>query len=370
MIPKRVASSVVQRQVKYVTPVPASAATGLVSQVYQQVAEEMRLVIPPALLHSPVPPLLGAYWTLVREPLLPAGAVDRGTKEAVAAAVAVANICPYCVDMHSVSLYELSTEDNAEALAADRVDQMVDPRLQAVTAWARTAHEADSPRPLPDGSSPAARAELAGVVVGMHYLTRMVNVFLSNFLLPPGLGPRGRRRFKRGVSRILRPTLRDPREPGRSLSLLPDAPPPPDASWAAGNPTVAAAVARAAAVFEAAGARSLSPAVRAVVEERLDAWRGEEAGLSTAWCEQLLSGLSAADRATGCLALLTALASYQVDEGVVGEFRRYHPDDASLLDVAAWASFAVARRIGARVGQRRTSGDAPVAMTHHDGMRR
>lgn len=348
MVVGRVVSSVVQRQVKYVAPVPAEAATGLVAQVYAQVAEEMRLVVPPALLHSPVPEVLAGYWALMREPLLPSRRLDRGTKEAVAAAVSVATICPYCVDMHSVSMYDVSTEQYAEAVAGDRIDEIADPRLRAVTGWARTAHQLDDGEPLPDFLSAVDRAELIGVVVAFHYLTRMVNVFLSSFLLPPGLGPRSRRRFKQGISRVLRPTLRDDRRPGRSLELLPAAPLPADAGWATADQVVAAAVARAYRTFEAAGARSLSPRVRQLVLRRLADWRGEETGLSTAWCERTIAHLPEPERAAARLALLTALASYQVDEEVVEEFRRYRPDDASLVEAAAWASFAAARLIGGR----------------------
>jgi hypothetical protein len=233
---------------------------------------------------------------------------------------------------------------------------MHDPRLREMAEWARWTHEVDAGVALPADLSLAARAELVGVVVSLHYLTRMVNVFLPNFLLPPGLGPRGRRRFKRGASWILRPTLREPREPGRSLRLLPDAPASgtavaPGAAWAAGSPLIAGAVARSYAAFEAAGARSLPSTVRALVLERLGRWRGEDTGLGTAWCEDLIAGLPAAERAAARLALLTALASYQVDPDVVAEFRRYHPDDATLVEAAAWASFAAASLIGDRQGR-------------------
>lgn len=346
-VPGRVAASVVQRHVKHVTPVPVSAATGLVRRAYDQIAEEMRLVVPPAQLHSPVPALLAAYWMLMREPLLPAGEVDRAAKEAVAAAVSVATVCPYCAEMHGVSLYDLSTEHDAEAVTGDRVPEIADARLREVATWARHAH-LDGRFPGVPAVSAAARAELVGVLVALHYLSRMVNVFLSPFLLPPGLGPRARRRFKQGMSWMLRPTLRDPRDPGRSVGLLPPAAPPPDAGWAAGNPRIADAYSRAAAAFEEAGERSLSPVVRRIVLERLDEWRGEEIGLSTTSCEGRLAGLAPADAAAGRLALLTCLASYRVDEHVVGAYQEHRPADADLLSTVAWASFATARRIGAR----------------------
>lgn len=347
MIAGRVASSVLQRQVKFVRPVPEATAAGRVGQVYAQVQDEMRLVIPPALLHSPAPDVLAAYWTLMRETLIAEGRTDRATREVVAAAVSVATICPYCADMHIVGLYDLLGEDVAELVAEDRADELADPRLRAVARWARSAHERPAPAPLPAGLDSAQRAELLGVAVTFHYLSRMVNVFLGNFLLPPGLGPNSRRRLKRGLSRVMRPALRATRAPGRSLDLLPPAAHPAD-GWAAGNPYVAAALARAVQVFEDAGRRALSPAVRRLVLARLDTWGGEDTGLSTRWCEELIAGLGPADRAAARLALRTAFASYQVDAEVVTEFRRHQPGDRALIDVTAWAAFTTARLIGAR----------------------
>ncbi|MGN9910235.1 carboxymuconolactone decarboxylase family protein [Phytohabitans sp. LJ34] len=346
MVAGRVVSSVVQRQVKYVRTVPPSAAEGLVDAVYQQVAEEMRLVVPPVLLHSPAPPVLAAYWMLMREPLMTGGAVDRLAKEAVAAAVSVANICPYCVDMHSMGMYDLSTEHDAEAIVADRVEEVADARVRDLAAWARVAHQPDAPAVQRPPFAEAGRAELVGVAVSFHYLSRMVNVFLSSFLVPPRLGPRARRRLKQGISRVLSASLREIRPPGRSLPLLPDAPLPADAGWAAGNPAVASAVARSYAALEAAGERSLSPAVRELVRRRLETWRGEEPGLSREWCERLVTQLPEADQAAGRLALLVAFASYQVDEDTIREFRIGQPDDGALVEAVAWASYAAARRVG------------------------
>lgn len=350
MVPSRVAASVVQRHVKHVRPVAVGEASGVVARVYEQVADEMRVVIPPAQLHSPAPDLLAAYWMLMREPLLPTRLVSRAVKEAVAAAVSIANICPYCAEMHGVSLYDLGTEHDSEAIARDDPAGMEDPRLRAAAEWARHAHEtAEGPAPLPD-PRPGAAAELVGVLVALHYLCRMVNVFLSPFLLPPSLGPRARRRAKQGIGRLMRPTLRDPREAGRSVGLLPPADPSRARGglWAAGNTWVADAYARASDAFDAAGERSVPPAVRQVVAEFLDGWQGQETGISTAWCDRLVSGLPAAEAVSARLALLTCAASYQVDEVLVGEFRAVHPGDGVVLDTVAWASFAAARVIGDR----------------------
>ena len=346
MLARRMVSSVVQRQVKYIEPVDPGDARDTVAAVYEQAADEFRLVVPPVLLHSPSPPALAAYWTLMREPLIATGHSSRLAKEAVATAVSVVTICPYCADMHSIGMGELADAGDADAVVADRLAEVTDPAIRELAGWARGAHLAGTAK-LPATYAPS-RPELVGVLVAMHYLTRMVNVFLSNFLLPPGLSPGGRRRLKQGVGALLGPLLRRPCPPGRAVPLLPEAPLRADAAWALGNDTVAAGVARAYAALDAAGERSLPLGVRVLVTEQLAGWTGEDTGPSRQWCEDLVAGLPAAERAAGRLALLTALASYQVDAEVVTEFRRPDPDDRRLVEAAAWASFAAARRIGAR----------------------
>ncbi|MFC4146093.1 carboxymuconolactone decarboxylase family protein [Micromonospora mangrovi] len=346
MIAGRAVSSVAQRQVRHVSPVSPSAARGLVADVYQQVAEEMRMVIPPASLHSPSPEALAAYWMLLREPLLPSGAAGRRVKEAVAAAVSVANTCPYCVDMHTMGLYDLVGERDAETIATGDGDRLADPVLRDLVVFAGAAHRPDAE--LPELVAGPWRAEIVGVLVSFHYLCRMVNVFLAPYLVPPRLGPRGRRRFKQGMSVVLRPTLHDLRTAGRSLALAPAAELPPAAAWAAGDPAIAGAAARAYAIFDRLGERAVPESVRGLVEARTGAWQGQPMGLSRRWCEPDVDTLPPGDRAAGRLALLTALSSYQVDDEVVAAFRRERPDDRDLVELVAWAGYTAARRIGVR----------------------
>ncbi len=46
----------------------------------------------------------------------------------------------------------------------------------------------------------------------------------------------------------------------------------------------------------------------------------------------------------------SALASYQVGERAIEEFRATGGDDARLTGALAWASFSAARKIGTRLG--------------------
>lgn len=74
---------------------------------------------------------------------------------------------------------------DATALAGRRPASMADPRLRAVVQWAvtcRTAAAAAGHRPAcPPDQAP----ELIGTTLLLHYLNRMVNVFLGEVPLPP-----------------------------------------------------------------------------------------------------------------------------------------------------------------------------------------
>ncbi|NKE61632.1 hypothetical protein FXN61_34695 [Lentzea sp. PSKA42] len=297
-------------QIRYVTAVRPAAANGIVAEVYRQAERDFGLLAPPVALHSPAPEPLAAAWMMLRETLLVRGRVDRATKEATAAAVSAVNVCPYCVDVHSTAV---------SALDPGR-------RFAGITEWVTGSG------PLPGRADQV--PELVGVAVTFHYLNRMVNVFLPDTPLPPGV-PRGPGLTLFG--RFLKATAGSEVRPGES-SLLPDAALPADLSWASANPFVARAFAAAAGVL----GRSVPESVRTLLASTTE----EARGISRAWVDDLLTAVPARDRAAGRVALLTAFASHQVDGPVIDEFRRATPDDRALVELTAWASFTAARRLG------------------------
>jgi AhpD family alkylhydroperoxidase len=333
-------------QIQHVSPVRSGAAQGLVGRVYEQLEQEFGVLAPPVALHSPAPEVLAASWLMLREVLIVTGQVQRPLKEAVATTVSAANICPFCVSVHSSTLTGLAGATNALALANDKVGSVTDPRVRAVAAWAKdSGTEEGALRHEP--TCPAREApELIGTAILLQYLNRMVNVFLGELPLPPGVPKIALRPVMRILGGKLRSATSEPHPPGRSLNLLPPAPLPGDLSWAAANSEVADAFARACAAIEAAGTRSVAAPVREAVLAELAGWHGELRGPSRAWVEAIVSGLPAAHRAAGRLALLTALASYQVDRSVIEEFRLYQPGDATLIELTSWASLTAARRVG------------------------
>jgi AhpD family alkylhydroperoxidase len=333
-----------RRQVRHVDPALHEARTGAVRQ---QIEHDFGPLVPPFALHMPAPDALCAYWVIFREPTY-GRRVDRAAKEAVAAAVSAINTCPYCVDVHTTMLQALGDRAVAVAIGSGQTEAIADPGLRAVVTWARASRQPDAhilhQRPFPDEHAP----ELIGVAVAYHYINRMVNIFataspfpLTALRIKPVLRWVAMPVFRRLLARDVRP--------GASVGLLAPAPLPDDLAWAQGDPVIAEAFARAAATFDALGRQALPERVRELVTARLSTWRGEEPGMSRGWVDSDIESLPAPQRPLARLALLAALASYQVDAKVLNDART-HPGaagDEALIAAASWASFAAARRIGA-----------------------
>jgi AhpD family alkylhydroperoxidase len=325
-------------QIRYLAPVRPADATARVRRVYRAMEREFGVIAPPVALHAPAAPLLAASWLTLREALLVPGTAGRAAKEVVATAVSRANACPYCVTVHGATLRALP--------AAPAVDGA----LAAWADWTDRAPGGDAAPAAPTGQA----GELIGVAVLFHYLNRVVNVFLGEAPMPPGAPAAALKVVAPLLARMIRSGARRVGPPGSSLELLPDAPLPADLAWAAGSPALAGAFARAAAAVDGAGERWVPDRVRALVEERLAVWDGTGPGPSRAWATDAAAALPEGERPAGRLALLTALASYQVDDTVVAAFRSVRPGDEALLGVVSWSAMAAARRVGRSMADRPT----------------
>jgi len=334
-------------QVRYVKPVPPKAAGTLASQVYAQVERDFGVLAPPIALHSPVPEIMAAIWVMLRESLVVPGQVERAAKETVATAVSVGNTCPFCVTIHSTTVAGLTGTAVRPAVAGDYAGSLADPRLRELAEWA-AACQTDTGALRHAVACPADRApELIGTAVLLHYLNRMVNVFLGQVPLPPRVPRIALRPVMRVVSGMMQQASTGSLAAGQSLDLLPPAGPQDDLSWAAANPVLADAFARAFAAIDAAGTRFATEPVRVLLLAELANWHGEKRGPSRAWAADAVSGLPAPDQAAGRLALLIAIASYQIDQSVIDAYRLSQDDDKALIGLTSWASLAAARRVGA-----------------------
>jgi hypothetical protein len=245
------------------------------------------------------------------------------------------------VTVHAAAARGLIRGPIAAQIAAGRIDAVPDAGLRNLAQWARGTGRPQPDLPVPAGNFP----ELAGVAVTFHYLNRMVSVFLPPSPLPPRLPAVMAGAFMRVLASAM---LSSSPAAGAALDLLPEAPLPTEFSWAVGEPRVAASLARAVAAIEGDGNRAVSPRVREFVLDRLDGWDGQPPGPSRAWADAAVAGLAAADRRAGRLALLTALAAYQVCPSDVYDLGP--GNDEALIGLASWASMAAARKIAAWLG--------------------
>ncbi len=338
------------QRINFITPIPQDEADGLVADVYDQMGRDFQ-VVPPITVHSPMPKILAAVWGIVRESLV-AGPVSRVDREAVAAAVSKINDCPFCVDVHTTMLHGGSEHTLAKRLLNGNVDNLPPSRTGRIVEWALAGHSPDAEIVKSPPFSEEEAPEFIGTAVAFHYINRMVNIFLDDSPIPvPSFlkwlkAPLGRFAGLFFGKRILGLFV----EPGDSLSFLPDAPLPDEFSWAKSNPTIAGAFARFASVIEVAGQTVVPVRVRELVQKHVDLWNGEDTGMSRQWVEDAVADLSDDEKAAGRLALLAALASYQVDEDVIRGFRQHFPTDEQLISTAAWASYTATRRVAGWLG--------------------
>jgi AhpD family alkylhydroperoxidase len=318
-------------QVRFLEPVPPRRADPLTAAVYGQLESDFGMLAPPVALHAPVPQLLAACWLMLRESLVADAGIPRQTLEAVAAAVSASNACPYCVTVHGAT---------GQALA-DEATEAPDPAA-GIADWARLVGlRSTAGRPPLDG---AAAARLIGVVMTFHYLNRMVNVFLDPSPLPGALPEPLKRSAVRLLGRFAGATAGRRHVPGQSLHLLPAEPSGQRPAWAASDPILGEALARAGAAIDHAADR-IPASVRQLLAELLAGWDGRHPGLDGRWLDEPMAGLPVEDRPAGRLALLTAFASHRVTDRQVADFRHAHPGDPALLSLVSWASLATARRL-------------------------
>ncbi len=348
MLEKIIFTKLAPKAIHYIKPVEYLQAKGFVKKTYDQMQSEFQIV-PPLTIHSPIPELLACIWTILRESLIAKGLVSRTTKEVVAVVISRINECPYCIDVHTSMLHGASKHGIAD-LIPDNLDYRIsDKSVKGITSWASATKSPESPLlhnpPFLKKEAP----EIIGTALSFHYINRMVNVFLSNSPVPiPSSFSHttkiARRLFGAFIGKKI--VNKTPEvKPGKSLHILPDSEIPEEFVWARPNPIITGAFARFANVITKIEERFIHKDVQEAVKEEIQRWNGEDRGISSRWTEEVIKYISDELKSTARLALLTAFASYHVDEGIVKAFRRDNRSDQELIAVTAWASFMAVQRI-------------------------
>jgi AhpD family alkylhydroperoxidase len=335
------------KQVRYLHPVLAKKSTGRVKQIYQQIRRDFQLV-PPLTMFSPSPRLLAGVWSIWRESQFAKGTTPRATLEAVSAAISRINECPYCVDAHTGMLHASSKHDVVNAIFERNNTLINDTKTRQIVEWALATKTPDAKILKSPPFNAKEAPEIIGTAIVYHFVNRMVNIFLETSPLPI---PVGAKKIRKIAVRLFGATLAKRiinRQviSGDSIKFITHAELPDDLHWANPNDHISAAYASFSRLIEQLGESSLSGNVRQLVKQQVDLWQGEDMGFSQNWLEELMTNLDESDQHTARLALLAAIAPYQVDKNIINRFREIYPDDEALLHVTAWASFTAARRIG------------------------
>lgn len=311
--------------VRHVRPV-TGAREGLLGRVFASMAADGVPPVPPLIVHAAEPEVMAGFWLFAREAWL-AGPAPRPAREAVAAGVSEANRCPFCVEVHQTALRASHSPELAHL------------------AWGRATARADSPdlayRPFPADAA----AQFVGTAVTFHYLNRVVEVLAADSPFPAVVGRLGRAGRFVGERTLGAELLGIRPEPGRHTDLLPPEKLPADLAWAEQNPNIAAALAKFVAAIDRSALR-IPPAVRELLAEHLHDWDGTAPGANPAWVDEAVAPVAPVHRPAARLALVVALAPWQVDEALISAYRAERPADAALVGLVSTAALAAARRIG------------------------
>ncbi|MGP3637802.1 carboxymuconolactone decarboxylase family protein [Streptomyces sp. 24-1644] len=312
---------------RYTSPQSPKSATGVVADVYAQLATDFGIERASTfVVLSASPPLLTATWALVRESLL-AGHVSRTDKEVVAAGVSLANRCPFCVVAHTVLLH--ATGDHRLAETIGRGGLPDDPGHRALLAWGK---DLSSPQPFPAGHAP----EHIGTALAFHFINRVVSSLLTEDMLPGGA--QKYRLVRSAAGRSLARTVRRELRPGASLALLGTEGAEP--AWAAGAPAGTAFGALRTAAHQGAGL--LSDEDAAFVRASVAGWDGVTPLPLT--CAELPDR---SDRPGARLALLAARAPYRITDEDVAAWRVPPFTDHCLVQLIAFGAICAVERVEA-----------------------
>ncbi|MFD0714674.1 carboxymuconolactone decarboxylase family protein [Paenibacillus sp. GCM10027626] len=331
--------------IKYIQPSPVSAAKGMLYDMYGQIRNDFGFVGDIFIIHSLSPSLMAGLWSSMRETEM-VGKVPRSIKEAVAVAVAKSNQCPFCVDAHSMLLMATGNNEVAQKINRDEVDLIPDEKMRSIVQWALATRSPGSSLLLDPPFTIQEAPEIIGTVVTNHYITRMVDVLLSNKSPIPVRNTLLKKLLQRLVAIVFASSVRKSRKPGASLVFATESELPDDFWWVEHHPYIRCAFAAFADAVNRAGEQILTEEARTVVKQHIDAWMGEEPGISRKWAEQAVTSLAGRTRIAARLALLTAIAPYQIDDELIHEFQSAYKEDMHLLNVLSYSSFMAACRIG------------------------
>ncbi|MBZ2169036.1 carboxymuconolactone decarboxylase family protein [Marinobacter sp. F4216] len=335
---------------RYVHAVPYDKATGALKEMYEQVNRDF-FINGSLTARSKVTNLFAAAWVIGREAILVTDELDRTTKEAIAAVLSSINDCPYCGEMLISLVHAGKRSDDAMKIFDQDEETIEDPQLKARLAWVKAVVRADDMVP-PLPFSTQQLPEVIASIMAMSDINRFSHVVMAG---SPVKVPFGAKALRKAALKVfgneLKPNHHKPLSKGTSLHFLPAATMPPDLNWANGNPRVAQAVARWAAMSEEEATALISPEVKQRVHANLRAWDGKPMPMGRHWAEREIEGLAGKDKRIARFALLLAKAPWTIDDNMVTDILAIAGNEKNFIRILAWSSCASARHLAGRIAR-------------------
>jgi len=329
---------VANASVKHVDIVSSGNARGLVQNIYLQMKKEFRIV-PPMSVHSKVPHILAAVWSMSREALVVGP--NRIEKELIATAVSEINDCPFCVDVHTVMLKAGGLSIESSLRKSDEFSK--------IENWAKSTLDPNNEILRNPPFKEEFRASYFGTAIAFHYMNRVVNIFMKE---GSPLNMAGGSGWTRGLLKSIaarsigKSILRKTGVPGMSLQFLPVQSALCEIPWIKNGGTVGHALALFFEILSKEGESVFSDLnSKNEIERIVNLWCGEPAPISKAWIKEAIANIDRSDRASATLALLVARCSHQVSDTDIADFRSIHSTDEELIKIVAYGASLGAKRI-------------------------
>lgn len=297
-------------RIRYIKPVSYAESVGDVREVYDQIIEEYGLG-GPYFVTSVSPPLLAATWGLLRTGLL-SSPLPRQSSEIIAAAVAQAEACPFCVDVHS-ELASGGERETAALVSAGDWDAMAARASDCdlIALWARDFVRGTVAAPPVDEEQAPYAISVALLFV---HVTSLVTIFQSEGLVA-GFG--GSKLIDRVTKAYMRNSLSKRmllKRPSSTVSPGPvfDGSLFEGYAFARDEPNLARALGRLDHAAAAVGAGALSPQAQDVIVATLGAKQSAATSLDLRFIDDAIATLPDHERGAARLALLAGTAPYRI----------------------------------------------------------
>ena len=271
------------------------------------------------------------------------GNVPREIKEAIAACISQLNQCSYCVDAHTIMLTAKGEKQTAQQITKEQYQNIKNPKIRKIVEWALASLSPDSEIIKNPPFKAEEAPEIIGTAVFYHYINPLVTVYLGKTPLPL---PVLKTPMKKIASRLFKKAVNRQKTPGTSLSLLPERNLPTSFTWAKGDPNVAGAYARFAAVIKNMEKTYVPLLTRKTITQHVKEWPRNKQQNKIQWMKEKTAKMDSLAEIATKLALLIINQPYRINEEIINSFQNSSSQKNQLLAITTWASFTKATKIG------------------------